>query len=48
MDITPEGQAFSDFIEGKAMEANPYTPDTIEHTRYNVAMREMLITEAEG
>lgn len=46
--ITPEGQAFSDYIDG--VENNPYTEDTMEHGLYNAAIRELLNAhqEAEG
>jgi len=46
--VTPEGQAFSDYIESK--EDNPYTRDTAEHGRYESTMRRLLKShqEAEG
>jgi len=46
--ITPEGQAFSDFVEGK--DDNPYPPYSDESGRYNTAMDELLDAhqEAEG
>ena len=37
--ITPEGQAFGDYIE--RLNANPYPYETNDHARYKAAMEEM-------
>ena len=38
--ITPEGRAFSDYIEG--IDCNPYPFETADHARYDAAMKDML------
>jgi hypothetical protein len=37
--ITPEGQAFSDYVE--SINSNPYPHETNDHARYKAAMAEM-------
>ena len=38
--VTPEGQAFADFIE--SVICNPYPYDTKDHARYDVAMADLM------
>ena len=38
--VTPEGQAWSDYIESK--DCNPYAYETADHERYKVAMAELM------
>lgn len=37
--VTPEGQAFDDFVNG--VNANPYPYETEDHKRYDAAMKEL-------
>ncbi len=37
--VTPEGQAFSDYVE--SINANPYPYETEDYARYEKAMAEM-------
>jgi len=37
--VTPEGQAFADFVE--SINANPYPYETEDHKRYEAAMKEL-------
>ncbi len=37
--VTPEGQAWADYVESK--DANPYPYETEDHKRYDAAMVEL-------
>jgi len=41
--ITPEGQAWADYINGRDGENNPYTEDSDNHRHYSEEMNRLRI-----
>jgi hypothetical protein len=39
----PKGQAFSDYVEGKGLDANPYSQGTAEYHEYRLEMHANLL-----